>query len=81
MPSLKDIRRRITSVKNTQKITRAMKLVSAAKFAPGQYRRRGFAPLRPGFRRDGRRLVKAAGDDVESPLLSRSAREEDVWSS
>jgi F-type H+-transporting ATPase subunit gamma len=33
MPSLKDIRRRIVSIKNTQKITRAMKLVSAAKFA------------------------------------------------
>ena len=32
MPSLKDIRRRISSVKSTQKITRAMKLVSAAKF-------------------------------------------------
>lgn len=33
MPSLKDTRRRISSVKNTQKITNAMKLVSAAKFA------------------------------------------------
>lgn len=33
MASLKDTKRRITSVKNTQKITRAMKLVSAAKFA------------------------------------------------
>ncbi len=31
MPSLKSIKKRITSVKNTQKITRAMKLVSAAK--------------------------------------------------
>lgn len=31
MASLRDIRKRITSVKNTQKITRAMKLVSAAK--------------------------------------------------
>ena len=31
MPSVKAIRRRVASVKNTQKITRAMKLVSAAK--------------------------------------------------
>ena len=31
MPSLKDIRTRIGSVKNTQQITRAMKLVAAAK--------------------------------------------------
>lgn len=33
MPSLKDTKRRISSVKNTQKITRAMKLVSSAKYA------------------------------------------------
>ncbi len=33
MATLKEIRRRIGSVKNTQKITKAMKLVSAAKFA------------------------------------------------
>jgi F-type H+-transporting ATPase subunit gamma len=33
MPSLKDVKRRIGSIKNTQKITHAMKLVSAAKFA------------------------------------------------
>ena len=31
MPSLKDLRNRITSVKSTQKITRAMQMVSAAK--------------------------------------------------
>jgi len=36
MPSLKDIRRSIASVKNTQKITRAMKLVSAAKLRRAQ---------------------------------------------
>lgn len=36
MPSLKDIRRRITSVKNTQKITRAMKLVAASKLRRAQ---------------------------------------------
>lgn len=36
MPSLKTIRRRIASVKNTQKITRAMKLVSAAKLRRAQ---------------------------------------------
>jgi F-type H+-transporting ATPase subunit gamma len=36
MPSLKDIRKRIGSVKNTQKITRAMKLVAAAKLRRSQ---------------------------------------------
>ena len=36
MASLKEIRRRITSVKNTKQITRAMKLVSAAKLRKAQ---------------------------------------------
>ena len=31
MPNLKDIKRRIRSVKNTQQITKAMKLVAASK--------------------------------------------------
>ncbi len=37
MPSLKDIRTRIDSTKNTQAITRAMKLVSAAKLRRAQH--------------------------------------------
>jgi F-type H+-transporting ATPase subunit gamma len=36
MPSLKSIRKRIASVKNTRKITRAMKLVAAAKLRRAQ---------------------------------------------
>jgi F-type H+-transporting ATPase subunit gamma len=36
MPSLKTIRKRIVSVKNTQKITRAMKLVAAARLRRAQ---------------------------------------------
>jgi len=36
MPSLQDIRRRIASVKGTQKITRAMKMVAAAKLRRAQ---------------------------------------------
>ena len=36
MPSLRDIRKRIGSVKNIQKITRAMKMVAAAKLRRAQ---------------------------------------------
>ena len=36
MPSLIDIRRRIRSVRNTQQITKAMKMVSAAKLRRAQ---------------------------------------------
>ena len=38
MATLRDIRRRITSVKSTQQITRAMKLVAAAKLRRAQER-------------------------------------------
>ena len=38
MPTLRDIRRRIRSVESTQKITRAMKFVAAAKFRRAQER-------------------------------------------
>ena len=44
MPSLKDIRKRIVSVKNTQKITRAMKLVAAAKLRRAQMEMDEFRP-------------------------------------
>src|SRR5438093_7773598 len=38
MPSLIDLRRRIRSVKNTQQITKAMKMVAAAKLRRSQER-------------------------------------------
>ena len=38
MPNILDIRRRIRSVKNTQQITKAMKMVSAAKLRRAQER-------------------------------------------
>lgn len=44
MPSLKSIRKRITSVKSTQKITRAMKMVAGARLARAQAR---IVALRP----------------------------------
>lgn len=70
MPSLKDIRRRIGSVKNTQKITRAMKLVSAAKFARANTAVVSARPYGQAFDAMVARLVAAAGEEVESPLLT-----------
>jgi F-type H+-transporting ATPase subunit gamma len=72
MPSLIDIRRRIRSVKNTQQITKAMKLVSAAKFRRAQERA---LASRPYAEMMGRILsnVAAAADGNEDvaalPLL------------
>lgn len=71
MPSLKDIRRRIGSVKNTQKITRAMKLVSAAKFARANTAVVNARPYSNAFDAMVERIVALAGDEVASPLLEQ----------
>ena len=42
MPSLDDLKKRIKSVKSTQKITKAMKMVAAAKLKKAQERETGF---------------------------------------
>jgi F-type H+-transporting ATPase subunit gamma len=69
MPSLKDIRRRIQSVKSTQKITRAQKLVSVAKFARATAAVTASRPYGRALDAMVAGLVAAAGDDVDSPLL------------
>jgi F-type H+-transporting ATPase subunit gamma len=73
MPSLKDIRKRISSVKNTQKITRALKLVSAAKLSRAQRelgRLKPYAEKQQALIRD---LVAELGGDA-SPLLAARER-------
>lgn len=77
MPNLKDIKRRIVSVKNTQKITHAMKLVSAAKFARANHAVLAARPYGDGFEEMVNKVVLAAGD-VQSPLTevrSKNKRE------
>jgi F-type H+-transporting ATPase subunit gamma len=76
MPSLIDIRRRIRSVKNTQQITKAMKMVSAAKLRRAQDR---VVAARPyvGLLRDVLANVAgaAAADEraAANPLLAQRA--------
>lgn len=69
MPSLKDIRRRITSVRNTQKITKAMKLVSAAKFARANTAVIASRPYSKAFDDMVTRVIEASGDQFSSPLI------------
>ena len=49
MPSLRDIKRKITSVKKTQQITKAMNMVAAAKLRGAQQRMEGFRPYAAAF--------------------------------
>lgn len=73
MPSLKSIRKRISSVKNTQKITRAMKMVAAARLRRAQ---QNITELRPYAQKTLEVLSSVAlraGDEEVHPLLARRA--------
>jgi F-type H+-transporting ATPase subunit gamma len=73
MPSLIDIRRRIRSVKNTQQITKAMKMVSAAKLRRAQDRVLSSRPYAAMLHQMLSNVAAAAMDNEEvaaSPLLN-----------
>src|SRR5690242_12755369 len=69
MASLKSIRKRITSVKNTRKITRAMKLVSAAKLRRAQEAITAARPYAAALTRVVAELSEVAGRDAH-PLFA-----------
>ena len=72
MPSLIDIRRRIRSVKNTQQITKAMKMVSAAKLRRAQDRVISARPYGAMLRQILADVASAAAQDEQAgnnPLL------------
>ena len=74
MPSLIDFRRRIRSVKNTQQITKAMKMVSAAKLRRAQERVIAARPYAQTMRQMLANLVSAAAGDenaADSPWLAK----------
>src|SRR4029077_18744504 len=74
MPSLKTIRNRISSVKSTQKITRAMKLVSAARLRRAQDAIVGARPYRTWLAEPIVEVALRAGSDAH-PLLDRRVPE------
>src|ERR1700733_7697426 len=74
MPSLIDLRRRIGSVKNTQQITKAMKVVSAAKLRRAQDRVLSARPYAQIIQRMLANVAQAAAEqnaDEEIELLAR----------
>ncbi len=72
MPSLIDIRRRVRSVKNTQQITKAMKMVSAAKLRKAQERALAARPYAKMLEEMLANVAEAASQnpDNEHPLLA-----------
>ncbi len=76
MPSLIDFRRRIRSVKNTQQITKAMKMVSAAKLRRAQDRVIAARPYAALLRQMLANVAKAtAGGEAQNPLLAERPEE------
>jgi len=69
MPSLLDMRRRIKSVKNTQQITKAMKMVAAAKLKRATDRVTAARPFAKKMSQVLSNLSAKIGDDFSSPLL------------
>lgn len=69
MPSLLDMRRRIRSVKNTQQITKAMKMVSAAKLKRAQDRVVSARPFANKMMEVLSELATQSGDNFSHPLL------------
>jgi F-type H+-transporting ATPase subunit gamma len=73
MPSLIDIRRRVRSVKNTQQITKAMKMISAAKLRRAQDRALAARPYGAMLQQMLANVAVAAGQSPDSgghPLLA-----------
>ena len=69
MPSLLDMRRRIKSVKNTQQITKAMKMVAAAKLKRATDRVTAARPFAQKMSEVLGALSARIGDDFSHPLL------------
>ncbi len=77
MPSLKDLRIRINSVKSTQKITRAMQMVAAAKLRRAQ---EAAEQSRPYAERMARMMTSVAANlpnlDMASPLMVGNGKDD-----
>jgi F-type H+-transporting ATPase subunit gamma len=74
MPSLKAVRTRIASVKSTQKITRAMKLVAAARLRRAQDAIVAARPYAEAMAEAVSELAARAGDDAHPMLQQREGQ-------
>lgn len=75
MPSLKDLKNRIKSVKNTQKITKAMKMVAAAKLRRAKEQAENARPYSEALSRMLASVAASVPEGKEvSPLLSGTGK-------
>lgn len=69
MPSLKDLRVRINSVKNTRKITSAMKMVAASKLRRAQEQAEAARPYAVRMERMLGSLAAGLGESAGAPKM------------
>ncbi|RWP23746.1 F0F1 ATP synthase subunit gamma [Mesorhizobium sp.] len=78
MPSLKDLRNRIASVKATQKITKAMQMVAAAKLRRAQEAAEAARPYSERMGAVLANITQAIGGGGEAPALMTGSGKDDV---
>jgi F-type H+-transporting ATPase subunit gamma len=78
MANLKDIRGRISSVKNIRKITRAMEMISAARLRKAEQRIEALRPYADALRRMTARASQAADNIPNLPILQEKENVERV---
>jgi F-type H+-transporting ATPase subunit gamma len=76
--ALKDVKSRISSVKNIQKITRAMEMVAAARLRRAEQRIEALRPYAGAIRRMTRQAAEAAGNVPNLPILNEHESEQTV---
>jgi F-type H+-transporting ATPase subunit gamma len=74
----KEVKTRIGSVKNIQKITRAMEMVAAARLRRAEQRIQALRPYASALRRMTRQAAEAAGSIPQLPILSERENEQTV---
>jgi len=70
MATQRDVRNRIASIKNIQKITRAMEMVAAARLRRAEQRIESLRPYADAIRRMTRHASEAAGNVPRLPILT-----------
>jgi len=78
MATQKDVKNRISSVKNIQKITRAMEMVAAARLRRAEQRIEHLRPYAGAIRRMTRRVVEAVENIPSMPILEEHDQERRV---
>ena len=78
MPNLKDLKNRISSVKNTRKITKAMQMVAAAKLRRAQEAAEASRPYTERFNAVMSSLAASVGGSDSAPKLLSGTGKDDV---